>query len=100
MKAIDRLQIMALTYQEICQGERPWVALGNFMNDWFDYAKDQREQLVADPIFLPEMADTEALRWAAFCTASVEWLCQHYVVSCPSWVRTASYCLQESWFDD
>jgi hypothetical protein len=99
MRSIDHLQTMALTYQEICQGERPWVALGNFMNDWFDYAKDQREQLVADPIFLPEMADTEALRWAAFCTASVEWLCQHYGVSCPSWVRTASYCLPEPWFD-
>ncbi|HAT46190.1 MAG TPA: hypothetical protein DCS90_13900 [Ktedonobacter sp.] len=27
---------MAATYQDICQEEQPWVALGNFMNDWFD----------------------------------------------------------------
>jgi hypothetical protein len=75
MRTTNHLQTMALTYQEICQGERPWVALGNFMNDWFDYAKDRRTQLVVDPIFLPESPNSEALRWAAFCTASVEWLC-------------------------
>jgi hypothetical protein len=47
------MQTMALTYQQICQGERPWVALGNFMNDWFDYAHDQRMQLVSEPLSLP-----------------------------------------------
>jgi hypothetical protein len=99
MKTVDHLQTMALTYQEICQGEQPWVALGNFMNDWFDYAKDRRAQLVADPILLPELPSGDALRWAAFCTASVEWLCQPYGVPCPSWVRTATYCLPEPWFD-
>ncbi len=46
MKSIHHLQTMAWTYQEICQGERPWTALGNFMNDWFDYAKDRRAQLL------------------------------------------------------
>ncbi|HJT55420.1 MAG TPA: hypothetical protein VJ761_02905 [Ktedonobacteraceae bacterium] len=99
MKTIDHLQTMALTYQEICQGERPWVALGNFMNDWFDYAKDRRAELVADPISLPDSSSSDALRWAAFCTASVEWLCERYNVPCSSWVRTATYCLPESWFD-
>ncbi|HET8851401.1 MAG TPA: hypothetical protein VFN02_02665, partial [Ktedonobacteraceae bacterium] len=74
MKTIDHLQTMALTYQEICQGERPWVALGNFMNDWFDYAKDRRAQLVVDPISLPQEPTTDTCRWAAFCAASVEWL--------------------------
>lgn len=99
MKTIDHLQTMALTYQEICQGERPWVALGNFMNDWFDYAKDRREQLVAEPIFLPESPNSDALRWAAFCTASVEWLCERYGICCQSWVHTSPYCLPEPWFD-
>jgi len=41
MKPIHQLQTMACAYQEICQGEEPWVALGNFMNYWFDYAKDR-----------------------------------------------------------
>src|SRR5260370_25440537 len=97
MRTTNNLQTMALTYQEICQGERPWVALGNFMNDWFDYAKDRRAQLVVDSIFLPESPNSEALRWAAFCTASVEWLCERYSVPCPSWVHTSTYSLSEPW---
>jgi hypothetical protein len=99
MKPVDRLQTMALTYQEICQGEEPWVALGNFMNDWFDYAKDRRAELVAEPIVLPRSPDRETARWAAFCAASVEYLCERYGTPCPSWVQHSVYCLPEPWFD-
>lgn len=99
MKNINHLQTMAATYQEICEGEQPWIALGNFMNDWFDYAKDKRSQLVADPVTLSESPTADMLRWAAFCTASVEWLCQEYKVSCPQWVSHCTYCLPEPWFD-
>ena len=99
MNARDRQQTMAMTYQAICQGERPWIALGNFMNEWYDYAKDQRAQLIADPLTLPEEPHIDALRWAAFCAASVEWLCRRYEVSCPSWVYHSAYSLQEPWFD-
>lgn len=98
MKSIDHLQTIAFTYKEICQGERPWVALGNFMNDWFDYAKDRRAELVAEPISLPEMPDNEMFRWAVFCAASVEYLCQRYSLPCPSWVRNPIYTLAEPWF--
>src|SRR5260370_21578656 len=98
MKSIDHLQTMAVTYQEICQGEMPWVALGNFMNDWFDYAKDKRVQLVADPISLPESLNIDTQRWAAFCAASVEWLSERYVIPCPTWVHNPSYNLSEPWF--
>lgn len=59
------------------------------MNDWFDYAKDRRTQLVADPISHPESPNDEALRWATFCTASVEWLCERYGVPCSPWVHTS-----------
>lgn len=90
---------MALTYQEICQGETPWVALGNFMNNWFDYAKERRIQLVADPISLEDAPSDESYRWAVFCAASVEWFCECYGVPCPSWVYNPTYCLPESWFD-
>ena len=93
------VQTMALTYQAICQGERPWVALGNFMNEWFDYARDQRARLVADPLALPETPDPHSFRWAAFCAASVEWLCEHYGMPCPSWVHHDAYCLPQPWFD-
>ncbi|MHB8596525.1 MAG: hypothetical protein ACYDER_06915 [Ktedonobacteraceae bacterium] len=99
MKTVDCLQTMALTFQEICQGERPWVALGNFMNDWFDYAKDRRSQLVTAPLSLPESLSDDTFRWAVFSTASVEWLCECYSVPCPSWVHAPTYCLSEPWFD-
>lgn len=99
MKTIDHLQTMAVTYKEICDGERPWVALGNFMNDWFDYAKDKRVQLVFDPISLPESLTAHTQRWAAFCAASVEWLCAKYKVSCPSWINNPIFYLPEPWFD-
>ena|ERR1051326_2723430 len=100
MKTCDQLQTMALTYAEICRGEAPWVAVGNFMSDWFDHAKDRREQLVAEPIALPPQPRGELLRWAAFCAASVEWLCERYGVPCPSWAYDPVFTLAEPWFDD
>lgn len=99
MKTVNQLQTIAQTYQEICRGEEPWIALGNFMNDWFDYAKDRREQLVAEPALLPTTSDNETQRWATFCAASVEWLCQRYHVPCPSWVYHPVYNLSEPWYD-
>ncbi|HEU5382136.1 MAG TPA: hypothetical protein VFV38_42515 [Ktedonobacteraceae bacterium] len=100
MKTSNQLQTMAITYAEICQGKTPWVALGNFMNDWFDDAKELREQLVAEPIVLPSQPDREMLRWAGFCAASVEWLCARYKVPCSSWVSDPAFILVEPWFDD
>lgn len=99
MKTRDQLQTMAMAFQEICQGEAPWIALGNFMNDWFADAKNRRAQLVADPISLPALPRSELLRWAAFCAASVEWLCDTYGVSCPAWVEDPRYVLSEPWVD-
>ncbi len=99
MKSGDREHTMAMTYQAICQGESPWIALGNFMNEWYDYAKERRAQLIADPLTLPEEPGIDALRWAAFGAASVEWLCRRYGVPCPSWVYTPAYSLPEPWFD-
>jgi hypothetical protein len=94
----DHLQTMAYTYQEICQGEEPWVALGNFMNAWFGYAQDRRSQLVEAPAHLPAKATRTQQRWAAFSAASVEWLCVRYQVSCPQWVYDSCYTLPESWW--
>ncbi len=99
MSTSDRIHTMALTSQALCQGESPWGALGKFMNEWFDSARKQRAQLVADPLALPETPDPHTLQWAPFCAASVEWLCEHYRVPCPSWVQNDTYCLPEPWFD-
>jgi hypothetical protein len=71
MKKVQ-LQTMSIAFRQICEGERDWTALGNFMNYWYSYAKDRRPELMTDP--LPEY-DTQSLyqhRWAVFCAASVE----------------------------
>ncbi len=69
------------------------------MNDWFDYAKEKREHLIADPLVLSETPDPEGRRWASFCAASVEWLCERAGIPCPSWVQNAVYSLSDPWFD-
>lgn len=99
MKKLGQLQTMAIAYKEICEGRRPWTALGNFMNDWFDYAPDKRELLVADPLALPEKPTPYTHRWAAYIAASVEFLCARYDVPCPEWVYDPLFVLSEPWYD-
>lgn len=94
----NHLQTIAYAYQEICQGEEPWVALGNFMNAWFGYARDCRFQLVEEPPTLPSKATRVQQRWAAFIAASVEWLCERYQEPCPQWVHDPRYVLPELWW--
>ena len=89
-------QTMRVSFEQICQGEAPWVALGNFMNDWYDYNKDRRSDLVGDP--LPDTYPEEFHQWAAFCAASVEWFCTKYEVACPLWVYSPQYVLSRPWY--
>jgi hypothetical protein len=92
------LYTMQMAYQDIVQGERPWNALGNFLNSWLDYADDHREALVQDALEMPPMLTEEQQRWASFCAASVEYLCTHYQISCPDWVHNPAYILADPWF--
>lgn len=96
-KAAGVLQTMQLSYQEICEGERPWTALGNFRNDFFKNAPEQRMRLIEDPIEEPRNATLEQQRWAAFCASSVEYLCEKYNLPCPAWTSAFSP-LADSWF--
>ena len=98
MKTMTQLQTMALSYQEIRAGERPWTALGNFMNDFFGNFPESRADLVAEPILLPMEPTAEQLRWATFCAAAVEHLCDEYQLACPAWTQQADYTLAEPWF--
>ncbi len=61
------VQTIARAYQQICTGEEPWIALGNFRNAWYGYAKDDRLALVSDPITEPEFNNRHTRRWGAFC---------------------------------
>jgi hypothetical protein len=89
-------QTMQHTFEDICQGQHPWVALGNFMNSWYAYHADQRTALIADP--LPENYPSEMHQWATFCTASVEWFCHTYDLISPTWTSNPTYHLAEPWF--
>ena len=93
----DIPQTMSLSYQEICEGTDPWISLGAFVNDFFGNYPDQREALVKDPINEPVSTDPALHHWATFCAASVEFLCQKYSISCPSWVNTFAS-LPEPWY--
>ena len=94
----DQLQTMCIAFEQICAGEREWTALGNFMNYWYAYAKDRREELVADPLTAYDEQSLYQHQWAVFCTASVEWFCNKYHVPCPSWVHDPKYTLSKPWF--
>ena len=93
------VQTLACAYAAICSGEQPWVALGDFRNEWFDGEIEQRFALVADPISIPLDPTEDQYRWAVFCAASAEWLCARYAVPCPAWALNPGYQLAEPWFD-
>jgi hypothetical protein len=93
-----QLQTMHIAFQQICAGERPWTALGNFMNYWYAYAKDQREALILAPLPAYDEHSLYQHQWALFCAAAVEWFCHTYMIPCPSWVQNPKYTLSEPWF--
>lgn len=90
------LQTMRLSFEEICEGQDPWIPLGKFMHDWYELQRNRREELVADPF--PLTYPQEFHRWAAFCAASVRWFCATYELPCPSWVDDPEYILSEPWY--
>ncbi len=94
----EALQTIEISYREICEGEDPWIPLGNFMNDFFGNYPDQREELVKEPIQEPENLPSEYQRWAVFCVATVEYLCQKYDIPTPDWVNNPAYRLAEPWY--
>src|SRR5215468_3210146 len=92
------LRSMRGAFQNICAGQGPWIALGNFLNDWFVDAKDRRFDLVREPLEDPPAGEYNQ-RWAAYCAASVEHLCAKYNVPCPSWVHDPKYVLPAPWYE-
>jgi hypothetical protein len=93
-------QTIRQAYWDIQHGDDPWVAIGNFSHAWFGNYVNQRTKLVTDPI---ELTSQEALttqhlylrQWAAFCAASVEYLCLQAHMSVPEWVNDPTYVLTE-----
>jgi len=54
--AEDKTQTIAQAFRDICDGQDPWVALGDFSHDFFGNYPDSdlRMGLVRDPVAIPE----------------------------------------------
>ena len=89
-------QTAAETFARIQMGTTPWVAIGDFLDDWRRLPPEQRAALVADPITMA--TDAEQTRWAALCAAAVEWLCWGERIAFPGWTAKPEYILPEPWF--
>jgi len=95
-----RLQTFRRSFEQICQGEDPWLPLGNFMHQFFGYYKHLRPEMVCEPIEVPEDCSPEQFQWAVFCAASVEHLCKKYEIPSPAWALQPLYILEQPWYYD
>jgi len=93
---IQATYTIAETFEQICKRKAPWVAIGDFLNDWQCYAIEQREELIKTPLCVP--SHLVMVRWAAFCAAMVEWLCYQDNIQWPDWVKQECYVLPNPWF--
>ncbi len=84
------------TFERILNGTTPWVAIGDFLDDWRRSAVKDRYELVEEPV--AAAPTLEMLRWAAFCASMVEWLCWQDDLPFPEWTGQESYVLEEPWF--
>lgn len=89
-------QTIIRTYELICKDESPWIAIGNFLNDWWFYAVPQRPELIKTPLLLA--LDKRTQRWAAFCAAMVDTLCEQCNIRCPDWTKQEQFQLSQPWF--
>jgi hypothetical protein len=90
-----RPQTAAETLRLIVEGVAPWLAVGQFLDDWRGTEPRRRRHLVSEPP--PEVAG-EHLRWAALLAAAVDYLCAQGEMPAPAWTRRAEYRLKEPWF--
>ena len=94
---IYQYQTIAETFERIQQGTDPWVAIGDFLDDWRRAPRQARLALVEKPVLAP-VDNIEQQKWAAFCAATMEWLCWNDGLPFPAWTANDAYMLSEPWF--
>jgi hypothetical protein len=88
-------QTAADTFRLIVRGVDPWLAFGQFLDDWRGADAAQRAGLIDEP--LPD-APPEFVRWGALIAAAVDYLCAQEGRLAPSWTGRGVYRLAEPWF--
>jgi len=89
-------QTASETLERISNGTAPWVAIGDFLDDWRSSAVADRFELVKAPV--ASAPTPELQKWAAFIAAMVEWLCWQDDLPFPEWTGQQDYILPEPWF--
>ncbi|MBE3560095.1 MAG: hypothetical protein IMW89_12845 [Ktedonobacteraceae bacterium] len=86
------------SFTRIQRGENPWVAFGDFLDDWRRTRPEDRAALVEQA---PEKFTTEdEQRWAALFAATVEFLCKEEQLPVPRWVTSPQFSLQKAWYPE
>jgi len=86
----------AESFQRILDGEAPWNAIGDFLDEWRHEDVEDRAELVAEPI--ASSISPESAQWASFFSAMVEHLCIQDGLPVPAWTRNTGYILEQPWF--
>lgn len=87
------------TMTRIIDGIAPWVAIGDFLDDWNRGDHSARERLIREPLTTTD--SEEFLRWAALIAAAVDWLAWNAEperITPAAWVNNEVFILPRPWF--
>jgi hypothetical protein len=95
-----RLETAKQAYDHVLRGVDLWIAMGNFLDDWYRAEDDQRRAMVREPIAAAPANSLELQRAAALFAAVIDWLSwiNSPRLATPRWVSEARFTLREPWF--